>query len=204
VLGREDHNWILETIAALPQCWKTITEAFPSFQAGPGLKQLEDLNTAFEIGKLDTPFPLPNILLSPLTIISHLIQYSKYLELMSIDIDKRIDLYASSKDDKETLGFCIGLLSAMAVASSRNEEQFRKYGAAAIRLGILIGIIVDEQQVSSKIGGSKSLSVAWNSLQGGEEMSKVLKSYPEVRKCASPGVHFGELRQEPSHANNTY
>jgi hypothetical protein len=180
VVENDEYRWILETIAGLPQCWKTITEALPGFQAGPGFKQLEDLRTAFEIGKLESSFPLPNILLNPLVVITHLTQYSKYLETTSLETDERIDLYASSKSNSETLGFCTGFLSSIAVSSSQNKEQFWKYGAAAIRLGMLIGMIVDAQDAAEQTGTSKSLSVVWNSAQGGEELTRILKSYPEV------------------------
>ncbi|CAG8961603.1 hypothetical protein HYFRA_00006139 [Hymenoscyphus fraxineus] len=50
----------------------------------------------------------------------------------------------------DTLGFCMGLLSTFAVALSVDEADLETYGSNAIRLALLIGGIVDAQDVASK------------------------------------------------------
>lgn len=182
VIETEHYRWILEIIAGLPQCWKTITAALPSLQAGPGLKQLEGLKYAFLTKQpLETSFPLPNTLLMPLVVICHLTQYVAFLERTKLELDDRIDLFAASKRNMETLGLCTGLLSALAVSSADSKENFSKYGAVAVRLSMLIGMVVDAQNAASGLEMSKSLSTAWNSVESGEEMLRILKNFPEVR-----------------------
>jgi Starter unit:ACP transacylase in aflatoxin biosynthesis len=206
LLETEDHQWILDTIAELPECLNTVIKECPKFQAAPGLKSLEDLNSWFKTGRIwQTPFRLPNILLNPLVVISQLTQYSKYLELANPKPEKGGDLYASSKHDRETLGFCTGLLSALAVSSSANRKQFQKYGAVALRLGMLIGMVVDTQDGLAETGEAVSFATVWNSVESGEEMARIVKSFPEVRQHRSrssssynnlielAGIHFCQL-----------
>jgi hypothetical protein len=182
VLSTEKHHWILDTIAELPECVDIISKARPDIVAQKTRKLLEDLNAWFKTGHLpDTPFILPNTLLTPLVIIAQLTQYTQYLELSNPNVKKDEDIYALPKDRRETLGFCTGLLSALAVSSSRNKEQFRKYGAVALRLGMLIGIMVDSQDASSETGPSKSLATVWNSVASRNQIARILEGFPEVR-----------------------
>jgi hypothetical protein len=182
LLETEDHRWILDTIAELPECLNTISRECPKWPTEPWYTLLQDLNSWFKTGEISkTPFVLPNILLSPLVIIAQLTQYAEYLKLANPKSEKGEDLYAASKHNRETLGFCTGLLSALAVSSSSNKEQFHKYGAAAIRIGMLIGMVVDAQDASIETGESRSFATVWNSAQAGEETARILKTFPEVR-----------------------
>ena len=183
ILDIQDHHWMLEVIRELPQDWEAITAAIPSLRAGSGLLHLEDLKSAFLTAQpLEISFPLSNTLLIPLTIISHLTQYFNFLKRTNLDPGDRDDLYVKSKRGKETIGLCTGLLSAFAVSSASSKEDSTTYGAVAIRLGMLIGMVVDAQDAASELGTSKSLSTAWNSLEHGEEMLRILEHFPEVRK----------------------
>ena len=95
---------------------------------------------------------------------------------------ERHDLHGSNKQNTETLGFCTGLLGAIAVSSSATQAQFQHYGAVAIRLAMLIGALVDAQDKSEDLyGESKSFSAAWNSPECGAEMTRILERFPEVR-----------------------
>lgn len=183
VLENDSHRWILDTIAELPECLKTISRECPKIQIGPAVKLLEDLHGWFETGEISyTPFVLPNVILNPLVIIAQLTQYSQYLELANPKSEEGTDLYASTKHNRETLGFCTGLLSALAVSSSANQEQFRKYGAVALRIGMLIGMVVDARDACADIGESRSLATVWNSIESGQEVGRILKSFPEVKR----------------------
>ncbi len=189
VLETEDYRWILDTIAELPKWLNTMSKECPSLQTGPGLKLLEELNSWFKNGRLSqAPFTLPNILLNPLVIITQLTQYSKYLELANQKREIGDDLYASSKHDRETLGFCTGLLSALAVSSSADRAQFQKYGAVALRIGMLIGMVVDAQDASADTGESVSFATVWNSVESGEEMGRILKKFPEVKQQSQTSI----------------
>ena len=181
LLAADENRWILDTLAELPRWLNNISAECPRFQDGRGLTLLSDLNAWLKTGNISQDaFPLPNILLTPLVILTQLTQYSKYLRLANPESSGKDNAYQFSKHDRETFGFCTGFLSALAVSSSAGREQFQKYGAVALRLGMLIGMVVDAQDASAE---STSLATVWNSLETGEETARVLKSFPEVRYC---------------------
>lgn len=183
VLKVEDHHWILDVIIELPYCWRIVTNDLLNLQAGPGLKHLEHLKRAFLTeNPLEMAFPLSNTVLIPLIVICHLIQYVGFLKSTGVELDERVDLFAASRRGRETLGFCTGLLSAFAISGTDSKEDLCKFGAAAVRLGMLIGMVVDARDADSELGTSKSLSTAWNSVDRREKMLHILKDFPGVGK----------------------
>ena len=176
-------QWIPETMKGLSQHWDSISKALPALQQFPGSKHLEGLNEWLRIGRFpEGSFHLPNILLTPLVVITHLAQYSAFLELFHPDPTLRDNLQASFKYKTETLGLCTGLLSSAAVSSSANWAQLEAYGAVAIRMAMAIGALVDAKDTETDPEGKwKSVSVGWKSTEAGDEMVRVLKDFPEVR-----------------------
>lgn len=185
----EDNAWIPKAIKELPDCWKTVTSSLPELKYEHQLRHLEDVKNAFETGcPLKTTYPLPNTILIPLVVIAHLTQYEAFLKRTTVESDDRIDLFASSKQGRETIGFCTGLLSAVAISSSGSTADFLHYGAVAIRLAMLIGMVVDAQDI--EVEESRSLSAVWNSPESGEQMMRIVESFPGVR---NPPVDFNQF-----------
>lgn len=129
-------------------------------------------------------FPLANKLLIPLVLVAQLAQYGEFLVRAGMGHGLQSSGPESSDSVQvEAVGYCVGLLSAFVVTSSRNEAQFRMYAAAAIRLGMLIGSVVD---IHEGPGGPKSgaLSISWQQLEadGGvpSALESILKSFPET------------------------
>ena len=82
ILNDAENRWILDVIAHLPIYPKTFAEKFPKIQAVLGVKLLEGLNDWIDTGKIPSASShLPNVILSPLIVLSQLTQYSKYLKL---------------------------------------------------------------------------------------------------------------------------
>lgn len=180
IVNSEEHRWALEVLSSLPQYYTTIVHAFPGIN-GRNEVQLEDLKGALQSGKpLATSFPLPNALLIPLVMVLHLTEYSRFLHQTSEELESGIDPFDASRHNKETVGFCTGLLSAMAVSSAGSREEFRKYAAVAVRLGLLVGMVVDAQDISSAQGPSKSISASWNSAQKREDARRIMDEFPQV------------------------
>ncbi|KAI1465201.1 uncharacterized protein F4812DRAFT_466638 [Daldinia caldariorum] len=183
----EEFRWALDTIAEFPRIWQTLTTRIPSLKTTSALGQLEDLSDAFRTGRpLNTPFPLPNKLLIPLVVVSQLTQYATFS--LSEAEGRHVDLLDTSRSNRETLGLCIGLLSAFAVSSAGDKEQFEKYAAVAVRLALLIGIAVDAQ--NEVFGPSKSLSVMWHSAGDGEKLQHIVESFSGTYVS----VHYDENR----------
>ena len=182
VLDDSDSRWVLEAVAELPSYLKSFSQRFPDLQTTPQVRLLEDLNDWFKSGRLPPEsFHLPNVLLSPLVILTQLTQYSKYLYLTHNTSERKEDVYTSHNERTEVIGFCTGLLSALAISNASNRQQFQQYGAVAVRLAALIGAFVDAQDMLDEHKDSKSLATAWNSLEAKAELTRILKQFPEVR-----------------------
>ena len=191
VLDNAENRWILDVVAELPAYLKAFSEKFPKVQAVSGVQLLENLNDWFKTGKVPSAsFHLPNILLSPLVVLTQLTQYSRYLELAHPESGNGQNLYASHSQKTETVGFCTGILSALAVSSTSNQTQFQQCGAVAVRLAALIGALVDAQDASGKHRESKSLATVWNSRETKTEMTRILQQFPEVSRPSLMLVSF--------------
>ncbi|OAF54252.1 Type I Iterative Polyketide synthase (PKS) [Pseudogymnoascus destructans] len=190
-------DWILDTVAELPQYWDALTEVIPKIKgAVQGEKHLADLDSWFRRAPLedDRLEQLPNLILTPLVVLTQLTQYWRYLELnqqskeAGAKIDLQADLVARQKNggvnEVQTLGFCTGLLSAFAVASANNQDEFEKYGAVAVRLAMLVGALVDAQEACNRElghGQSKSYATAWRSAQQCQDMHQIIDSlFPQA------------------------
>ena len=161
-------SWIFHTIKDLSTVWHSFLEEFPKYsttQTSQGLAALEKWS---ENGTLpDTYNHLPNIVLSPLLVIIHLWEYLQY------------EGESSKLQPTETLGFCMGFLSAIAVSASKKGSGIETYGSVAIRLATLVGGIVDVQDALDPDGASQSLATAW-SPGTSHSLDRVLGKFPEV------------------------
>ena len=70
-------------------------------------------------------------------------------------------LQADKASSPGSIGLCAGLLTAYAVASSHTRLEFEEYGAAAIRLAMMIGVATDTQD-------------AWRNVEQGEQMKRAI------------------------------
>ncbi len=207
VMKTEHHHWVLDTIAGLPNCMESISIACPKLMTGSRsrLSILEDLQNWFSTGRTSQePGNLPNILLSPLVVITQLVQYTEYQMISRPSLEKGEDLYDLSNQNAETLGFCTGLLSALAVSSSRNRESFEQFGAVAIRIGMLIGMVVDAQNAAEKSGPPKSLATIWHSAEEKQKMSEILDIFPEVITNSSNDDSFTLADSACRHTSLSY
>lgn len=178
ILGSPAYQWVLDVVDELPTIWTTLLKDIPKLEVIDGAQELKNLSDWIRSGDIyGDSFPLPNILLSPLVVITQLTQYANYTH-------EHPEL--RKPDNTETLGFCTGILSALAVSSSAGEAQFAKYGSVAVRLAMVIGAIVDAQEVPSERGPSKSLATAWNSANGEDELKRILTEFPDVGICPLP------------------
>ncbi|MCJ1394621.1 hypothetical protein MMC18_007501 [Xylographa bjoerkii] len=181
-------EWILEATGGLSSYWEALTEKIPEIGAAiPGLKQLGDFDSWLRHGQADMAqdAQLPNIIITPLVVLIQLTQYWQYLELTqnSASGDLHADLIAqqqqSGKNGKfESLGFCGGMLGALAVASAHNRQELEKYASVAVRLAMLLGAMVDARNVWDTArgkGGSVSFAVAWISPKQGEDVLRIIE-----------------------------
>jgi hypothetical protein len=179
-----DHNaWIIETIRHLAKDLEAILSALPSVQSfgDQARRELADLQEAFTQGRpLDLPSPLPNTVLIPLVVIDQLSQYAAFVRQQSNGAHGESGTWLAQDRDAEIIGLCTGALSSFAVSSATSWDDFRTHGAAAIRLGLLVGLVIDSQDAAFGGGRSRSFSVAWSREQGDEELQRVLQEFDEA------------------------
>ncbi|KAM5444215.1 putative PKS/NRPS-like protein biosynthetic cluster [Microsporum ferrugineum] len=181
LLSTPYNQWILDIIETLPGLWETASKELPIIQSLPGGHLLENLTIWIKEKTVpEATFPLPNILLTPLVVITHITQYLRYLEHIDPTCPGLNHLQSSIHTESETLGLCTGLLTAVTVSNSANAEQFRHNGAVAIRLAMLTGALVDAENESNSEGGTVSLSVTWNFLKSQVKMLEILKQFPQA------------------------
>lgn len=200
--GAAGQQWILDTVAELPRCWDQLTSKIPQLQKTiDGRKYLSNLNSwlrreGVESAQLEKQEHLPNLVLTPLVVLTQLTQYWSYLELNhqlrgdSVNADLQADMLARQGDhgtsQVQALGFCTGLLSAFAVASARSQDEFRKYGAVAVRLAMLIGALVDAQEMWNDNEGhglSASYATAWRTPEQGRHLQRIIDGlFPDAYK----------------------
>ena len=183
ILLRKPHlSWTLDTIAELPTYWQSACKAIRNLGNIDGEKDLQELRDFIRTGSFSASiFPLRNILLTPLVVVSHLLQYDEFLEYVQEDSSNPEGLPHELKWNTETLGLCTGLLSATAVSFSTSRSQLARFGPIAIRLAMLIGAIVDSQDASSgSDGDSRCFSILWSSPETAAKVDTILKDFPTV------------------------
>ncbi|KAJ5378241.1 uncharacterized protein N7496_005650 [Penicillium cataractarum] len=192
-------EWILKTVTELPGYWDAMVKQIPEITDAVGAKGkrlLADLDTWVKhiheengggdfLRELEA---LPSVVLSPLVVLTQLTQYRQYLELQrraskaTADTDIHAQLVVHKKTS--TLGFCMGLLGAFAIACSHSAKDVNDYGAVAVRLAMVGGALIDAQDEWSKKEGqgpSKSFATAWRTAAQKEEMERVVDDlFPEA------------------------
>jgi Starter unit:ACP transacylase in aflatoxin biosynthesis len=168
----------LVAIKKLPGLWQDLVAHDPRLNAVPGQACLEDLVEWVNHGEFQSKSGLPpNVLTMPFTIIIHITQYFHYLDGLQSN-------HAEVLENLKTggiQGFCTGMLTAIAVACSKNEEDANKFGVVALKLALCIGAYVDlDGAFAYEATETTSVAVRWRSGAGHDRILETLKSYPEV------------------------
>ncbi|KAL2827959.1 hypothetical protein BDW59DRAFT_143589 [Aspergillus cavernicola] len=179
-------SWIQETISTLPTYWTALSNALPESTGKlPPQELLQDLDRLLNhpIDALPDQLNLPNIILTPFVVLGHLTEYERYLATTHENDDAQSPCYEVDKNTS-AIGFCTGLLSTFAVASSHSIDDLARYGAVAVRLAMLVGALVDaEESRQEDLGNdrSTSYSVAWTTAEQEAKMRDILtRRHPEV------------------------
>jgi hypothetical protein len=165
----------VKVISDLGQHWKTLHDAVPQLHNSSCHESIDGLEEWLRTGRFpDGSFPLPNALLTPLVVVTHIVQYLEFEKLQVIE-----------RQDTETMGLCTGLLSAGAVSSAANLTQLERFGAAAIRLAMAIGAVVDARDIDTDTQDEtscrwSSFSVAWSSSDLDDTITSAIQEFPEV------------------------
>ena len=167
-------QFISEILQELPSLWADITKALPSLCQISGYEQIIALVQQLH-GSPSPPTAEPmSVILTPLTVISQILEFIKLKE------------FNGEQNIIDTQGFCVGFLSAIVVAYSKGEDEFRVLTATIVRLAICIGALVDLDELVH--GTSRSIAVRWKDLAGCKKFQQVIASHPEVNFSISISI----------------
>lgn len=191
ILADPQVSWIKTTITGLPEYFQKVAPALSHSDPFRSAELLHNLGRWLDCdGDPFSEFPLPNTILTTLTVISHLVQYSQLLSL-SDSSQRSADVWPKLEGEIETLGLCTGLLSAAAISASWKQQHLQVYGAVAIRLAVLIGTVVDahenQRQDSS---GSECFCISWSSQKVQENVSRIIDADEKVVLALSTAATF--------------
>jgi acyl transferase domain-containing protein/thioester reductase-like protein/SAM-dependent methyltransferase/acyl carrier protein len=194
---RSSREWILTTLAGLPGYWDALSKSVPDITESIGSRGnvlLTDLEAWLRNGAdhsadlMRELEDLPSMVLSPLVILTQLTQYRQYLEIQrrASNAPAGTDVHAQlvAQKNTSTLGFCMGLDAAFAIASARTAKEVDEYGSVAVRVAMIGGALIDAQDEWSKkqgLGPSKSFAAAWRTAAQKQDMQRVVDGlFPEA------------------------
>lgn len=174
-------GWVLSILEELPSLFDKLCAEFPELSVLPGVEQLQDLSERLNQDSSKSTSPLiriPNIVLTPLCVISQLAAYYKHVKPSHTGLGGRQDTSIHPLANTETVGFCTGLLAALVVSLSTTDMELEHHGAIALRLAMLIGATVDAEDALD--GGSTSFSAGWRTQTGISTLEEILQDYEDV------------------------
>ncbi|KAF2172613.1 hypothetical protein M409DRAFT_35387 [Zasmidium cellare ATCC 36951] len=187
--NEKENQWMRQVVSELPQYLETLGHSIPSTASHSSAALARSISEWLDSdASQPTIEKLPNAILTPLVILSHLDQYSQFVESTATENKPSQNPWNVESRSLKVLGFCTGFLSALAVACAKSKADFQTYGATAVRLGALIGAVVDAADIASI--DSASFSTAWNSVEQEEEFKAVI----EHDSDAYTSVYYDETR----------
>lgn len=191
--------WLKDILSGLPNYFEALVQQSPDIgNVVPGASQLADLYSwvSTGAGQQDEATRLSSPQLGALMVAIQLDQYWTYLELKKGTIeDDAQDLLVSMHDahrNVQVVGFSMGLLAAVAVSSANNRKELEEHGAVAVRLGMIIGALVDatdEWDTRRSKGPSVSFVAAWRGPKQSKEMTRIVSAQ-------SPAAYISTLYDE--------
>jgi hypothetical protein len=184
-----DLKFLSRAISELPTLWPDILDACPQLDRISGRAKLTDLRNFFQGGEPSINFsPVDNLLLSPLGVISQIIEFWK---LSHGFCGER----AVEGQFTEVQGFCLGFLTAIAVSCSKNEAQFQDLCGKAVRLALCMGALVDSDALkySEAQECAVTIAVRWKSSTHLQHLEHTSKLYPRVSEALPQKIHVNKL-----------
>lgn len=171
-----------EAVYQLPQYWRDLVAFDQSLQRVPGAEYLDHLSQWVKNGG---PFPhhnedAPNHYALAVTVLLQLTQYT--LSLGPLESDSHSKVLESVRTGG-IQGFCVGFLSALAVATSESEANLGPHAATALRLAVCIGAYVDRDGIYAPAETIyATVAVRWRDGNANDksELVEIVQSMPHV------------------------
>lgn len=166
-----------KAVLRLPETWELITNSMPELASlkTRGISYTKSFSTWLELGATEE---LENnrsgIVALPLLIIIHVAQYYEYLRVTGISHSDL--LHAIRKNHGSVQGYCIGLVVALVVATSKNETELIENAAAALRITLGIAAF-GELGCDATNPGPTTMAVR---LRDGIDADEITHMFPQV------------------------
>ncbi|KAL7941142.1 putative polyketide synthase [Trichoderma barbatum] len=164
---------LYEAVSALSATWHDLANQQPKIDSlEHGLTNARHLSTWIETGETSgLENSMSGIVTLPLLTVIHTVQYIQYLRLAGITHSEFLKTLCTSG----VQGFCAGLMTAMVVASSKDETELINNAAKAVRISLGIGAF-------GEIGSDATMSTSTTMvvrLRSGSEGEQIVREFPE-------------------------
>ncbi|KAL2015753.1 hypothetical protein VTK56DRAFT_4881 [Thermocarpiscus australiensis] len=183
LIGNPQLSALKEAVDDLPRFWQELVDFDPSLREVPGNKHLSHLKQWVNDGG---SFPhrqsnAPSHYALAVTVLLQITQYTRYLGQLGKDAHRII--LDSVKTGGGIQGFCVGFLSAAAVATPGSERDIGPSAAVALRLAVSIGAYVDQDGAYSP-AATEYVAVAVRWRDGNAEdkanAAAIIRSIPDA------------------------
>lgn len=167
---------LVNAIHELPQLWGTLLEADSTLHKVSGKRILERYTRWLDGEPLldKDSSSHSNMILSPLTVIMHLVEYTSHLHKSNLD---HLHILDGAKHGG-IQGFCTGFLTAITLSISRDAKDIAELGAVAVRLAACIGAYVDLDQCTTS--DYACLAVRWPITSDEQTVKEILAKHEGV------------------------
>ncbi|KPM34019.1 hypothetical protein AK830_g12558 [Neonectria ditissima] len=171
-----------DAILGLPQTWDSLASWRQEMSSLQNARQrVQSLAQWLESGVSEAiESDTSGLVTLPLLTTIHMVQYLDYLRQTQCTHAEFLD----SLKNGGVQGYCIGLLSAVVVATSANEEELLNRAAAGLRVALAIGAFGD---LAEALSGGDWTTLAIRLRQGDKaEEEELLRRFPGVSNPPPP------------------
>ena len=192
ITSTPDLAFLTQNVAELESLWPTIAAALPELENVQGQETLDSLHQFFKSGDISslakTKGRYNSIVLDIVTVLAHIVDFWR---LATTKIETGIFAASITRPDSclfDIQGFCLGFLTAAAVASSKDKANLEASIAKILRIAVCIGALVESDATKLERAGESAtiLSVSWGSQAEYEDFNNILKAHPTVSRCTTP------------------
>ena len=172
---------IIREIQELPLLWKALLKQDPSLNSTAGEVAADHLAQWISGARAAQDVEdNGNVTRMALTIVAQIAHYISYLRQRDEPLDHESVIKAVAAGGG-IQGFCIGLLSALAVASGKTEADVGNLAAVSVRLAFCVGVYVDlDRHRNSGDSKASTLALRWKAPTTLEDIQSLLSRHPDV------------------------
>lgn len=194
ITERSDLGFLTRAVGELESLWPTIIAASPGLKKIPGdhsLRQVAQFLKGGDLAELTVEgVRRDNILLEVVTVLSHVVSF--YTVATSKVQNTLFDPLPSAELDRrfhDIQGFCLGFLTAAAVATVKDKDDFASTITTILRIAVCIGAVVEADAVELESSGTQavSLTTGWKHEADYDGLEKILGTYQDVSRLLSCG-----------------